>query len=198
MLSSMKVGAERIRNISNSLRTFYRGDTGDKVLANIHEGIDSTLTILQHRLKANNERPAIKTIKDYGDIPPVKCYLGKLNQVFMNILVNAIDSIEESNQGKSFTEIEAAPNTIAIKTELSEADPSVVIKIKDNGKGISDEIKSKIFDQFFTTKSIGKGTGLGLSISRQIVEETHGGSLTCSSVEGEGSEFTIMIPIDPS
>ncbi|GET36999.1 hybrid sensor histidine kinase/response regulator [Microseira wollei] len=198
MLSSMKVGAERIRNISNSLRTFYRGDTGDKVLANIHEGMDSTLTILQHRLKANNERPAIQTIKEYGDIPPVKCYLGKLNQVFMNILVNAIDAIEESNQGKSFTEIEAAPNTIAIKTELSESDPSVVIKIKDNGKGISDEIKSKIFDQFFTTKSIGKGTGLGLSISRQIVEEAHGGSLTCSSVEGEGSEFTIMIPIDPS
>jgi signal transduction histidine kinase len=198
MLSSMKVGAERIRNISNSLRTFYRGDTGDKVLANIHEGMDSTLTILQHRLKANNERPGIETIKDYGDIPPVKCYPGKLNQVFMNLLVNAIDSIEESNQGKSFTEIEAAPNTIAIKTELSESEPSVVIKIKDNGKGISDEIKSKIFDQFFTTKSIGKGTGLGLSISRQIVEETHGGSLTCSSVEGEGSEFTIMIPIAPS
>ena len=196
MLSSMKVGAERIRNISNSLRTFYRGDTGAKVLANIHEGIDSTITILQHRLKANNERPAIETIKDYGDIPPVKCYLGKLNQVFMNLLVNAIDSIEESNQGKSFTEIEAAPNTIGIKTELSEDEQSVVIKIKDNGKGISDAISSKIFEDFFTTKAIGKGTGLGLSISRQIVEETHGGSITCSSTEGEGSEFAIAIPIE--
>jgi two-component system, NtrC family, sensor kinase len=196
MLSSMKVGADRIRNISNSLRTFYRGDKGYKVLANIHEGMDSTLTILQHRLKANNERPAIETIKDYGDIPPVKCYLGKLNQVFMNLLVNAIDSIEESNQGKSFTEIEAAPNIISIKTELSPDAESVVIKIKDNGKGISDEIKSKIFEHFFTTKVVGKGTGLGLSISRQIVEEVHGGSLTCSSVEGVGSEFAIALPIE--
>ncbi len=196
MLSSMKVGAERIRNISNSLRTFYRGDTGDKILANIHEGIDSTITILQHRLKANNERPAIETIKDYGDIPPVKCYLGKLNQVFMNILVNAIDSIEESNQGKSYTDIETAPNIISIKTELSADEQSVIIKIKDNGKGISDEISSKIFEHFFTTKAVGKGTGLGLSISRQIVEETHGGSITCSSTEGEGSEFAIAIPIE--
>lgn len=196
MLSSMKMGAERIRNISNSLRTFYRGDTGDKVLANIHEGIDSTLTILQHRLKANNERPAIQTLKDYGDIPLLKCYQGKLNQVFMNLLVNAIDSLEESNQGKSFNEINAAPNIIAIKTELSQDEPSVVIKIKDNGKGMSDEIKSKIFEHFFTTKSIGKGTGLGLSISRQIVEEAHGGSLTCTSTEGEGSEFAIALPIE--
>lgn len=195
MLSSMKVGAERIRNISNSLRSFYRGDTGSKVLANIHEGIDSTITILQHRLKANNERPAIETIKDYGDIPAVKCYLGKINQVFMNILVNAIDSIEESNQGKSFTEIEAAPNIIRIKTELSADEQSVIIKIKDNGKGISEEISDKIFEHFFTTKVMGKGTGLGLSISRQIVEEVHGGSLTCSSVEGVGSEFAIVLPI---
>lgn len=198
MLSSMKVGTERIRNISHSLRIFYRGDTGYKVLANIHEGIDSTLTILQHRLKANNERPAIAVIKNYGDIPAFKCYSGKLNQVFMNLLVNAIDALEESNQGRTFTEIEASPKIISIVTEFSEENQSVIIKIKDNGKGISDEISYKIFDHFFTTKAVGKGTGLGLSISRQIVEEAHGGSLTCSSVAGVGSEFAIVLPIEPN
>jgi signal transduction histidine kinase len=196
MLSVMAESTDRLVTISNSLRTFSRGDTDAKVSANIHEGIDSTLMILQHRLKANNKRPEIQVIKDYGDIPSVKCYLGQLNQVFMNILANAIDACEESTQDRTFAEIQSNPNTIIIKTEVTEDNQSVVIKIKDNGTGMSEEVKPRIFDQLFTTKSVGQGTGLGLSISRQIVEETHGGSLSCNSVLGEGTEFAIAIPID--
>ncbi|MEG4113412.1 MULTISPECIES: AAA family ATPase [unclassified Microcoleus] len=195
MLLSMKSGTERIRNISKSLRTFSRADSANKVSANIHEGIDSTLMILQYRLKAKDTRPTIKIIKEYGDIPPVKCYFGQLNQVFMNLLANAIDCFEESNQGRTYAEIAALPNTIAIITQVSEDSNSVVIKIKDNGQGMSPEVKSKIFDHLFTTKGVGKGTGLGLSISRQIVEETHGGKLTCESVLGEGTEFAIALPL---
>ncbi|MEG3842579.1 AAA family ATPase [Microcoleus sp. herbarium14] len=196
MLLSMKSGTERIRNISTSLRTFSRADSATKVLANIHEGIDSTLLILQYRLKAKDSRPAIKIIKEYGYIPPVKCYFGQLNQVFMNLLANAIDCFEESNQGRTYAEIEALPNTIAIISHVSEDNQTVVIKIKDNAQGMSPEVKSKIFDHLFTTKGVGKGTGLGLSISRQIVEETHGGKLSCESVVGEGTEFAIALPLD--
>ncbi|HSF74870.1 MAG TPA: AAA family ATPase [Microcoleus sp.] len=196
MLLSMKSGTDRIRNISKSLRTFSRADSANKVSANIHEGIDSTLMILQYRLKAKDTRPAIKIIKEYGDIPPVKCYFGQLNQVFMNLLANAIECFDEFNQGRTYAEIEALPNTIAIITQVSEDNNSVVIKIKDNGKGMSSEVKSKIFDHLFTTKGVGKGTGLGLSISRQIVEETHGGKLTCESVLGEGSEFAIALTLN--
>jgi|AGSF01.1.fsa_nt_gi Predicted ATPase len=195
MLASMKVGCDRIRNISTSLRTFSRADTSHKVSANIHEGLDSTLMILQHRLKANPGSPAIQVVKDYGNIPKIKCYLGQLNQVFMNIVANAIDCFEESNKGRSFAEIELAPNIINIKTEMDDENQIVVIKIRDNGKGISEEVISRIFDHLFTTKGVGKGTGLGLSISRQIVAETHGGSLSCDSVVGEGTEFTIALPL---
>ncbi|MEG3848132.1 AAA family ATPase [Microcoleus sp. herbarium19] len=196
MLLSMKSGTDRIRNISTSLRTFSRADTVTKVSANIHEGIDSTLLILQYRLKAKDSRPAIKIIKEYGYIPPVKCYFGQLNQVFMNLLANAIDCFEESNQGRSYAEIDALPNTIAIITHVSEDNQSVVIRIKDNGGGMSPDVRAKIFDHLFTTKGVGKGTGLGLSISRQIVEETHGGKLSCESVVGEGTEFAIALPLD--
>ena len=196
MLSSMQVGCDRIRNISTSLRTFSRADSTSKVSANLHEGLDSTLMILRHRLKANETRPEIEVIKEYGNIPKVKCYLGQLNQVFMNIIANGIDALEESNQGRKFAEIHANPNTITVKTEMAADNQSVVIKIKDNGKGMSESVKSRIFDHLFTTKGVGKGTGLGLSISRQIVQETHGGSLTCESVEGKGTEFAIAIPIE--
>jgi signal transduction histidine kinase len=196
MLSGMSVSTERILAISNSLRTFSRGDKDAKVLADIHEGMDSTLMILQYRLKGNSKRPAIQIIKDYGSIPSVKCYLGQLNQVFMNILANAIDAFEESNQGRIFTEIEGNPNIITIKTEVTQDNQRVAIKIKDNGAGMSEEVQSRIFDHLFTTKAVGKGTGLGLSISRQIVVEIHGGSLSCNSVLGQGTEFAIIIPID--
>ncbi|MEG3849588.1 ATP-binding protein [Microcoleus sp. herbarium19] len=195
MLSSMKAGTERIGNISISLRTFSRADVNYKVAANIHDGIDSTLAILQHRLKANHQRPAIQIIKEYGNIPQITCYLGQLNQVFMNILANAIDSLEEGNQGHSFAEIKANLNRITIMTKISEDGATIAIAIKDNGNGMPESVKSKIFDHLFTTKAVGKGTGLGLSISRQIVEETHGGTLTCDSVLGSGTEFTIELPI---
>jgi signal transduction histidine kinase len=195
MLSIMNVSTDRIIDISNSLRIFSRSDTDSKVSANIHEGIDSTLMILHYRLKAQGNRPEIQVIREYGDIPAVKCYLGQLNQVFMNIISNAIDACEESNEGCTFTEVKANPNTIKIQTLFTEDRQSVCIQIKDNGTGMSEAVKSKIFDQLFTTKQIGKGTGLGLSISRHIVEETHGGHLMCESVLGEGTEFTITIPI---
>ncbi|PMB17572.1 hybrid sensor histidine kinase/response regulator [Fischerella thermalis CCMEE 5319] len=196
LFHSIKLGAERVIKISNSLRVFSRSDQENQVLANIHEAIDNTLIILQYRLKANPNRPAIQIIKNYGDIPPIKCYLGQLNQVFMNILANAIDALEESNQGRDFSEIEKFPNIITIQTELSNDRKSVVIKFKDNGIGIPEEIQSRIFDHLFTTKSSEKGTGLGLSISRQIIEEKHGGSLRCKSVLGEGTELAIAIPIN--
>ncbi|MGL4376314.1 MAG: hybrid sensor histidine kinase/response regulator [Microcoleaceae cyanobacterium] len=195
MLSSMRVGIERIANLSKALRTFARGDSEDKCLANVHDGLDSTLMILQHRLKANNTRPEIQVIKNYdGRLPEISCYLGKLNQVFMNILSNAIDALEEMNKERSFGEIKFHPNQIIITTDFDARKKIIVIKIKDNAGGIPEPIKSKVFDELFTTKSVGKGTGLGLSISRKIVEENHGGTLTFESFLGEGTEFTICLP----
>ncbi|MBD2522994.1 ATP-binding sensor histidine kinase [Nostoc sp. FACHB-133] len=195
MIDGMTVGTQRIRNISTSLRTFSRADTTSKVLANIHEGIDSTLLILQHRLKADHNRPAIQVIKEYGNIPLVKCYLGQLNQVFMNIIANAIDALEEANIGRSFMEVqESYPNIITILTKIEENN-NLTIKIQDNAKGMSEEVKACIFENLFTTKCVGKGTGLGLSISRQIIIENHSGSLICESVLGQGTEFIISIPV---
>jgi signal transduction histidine kinase len=195
MLSSMRVGIERIANLSKALRTFARGDSEDKCLANIHDGLDSTLMILQHRLKANNTRPEIQVIKNYEErLPEIPCYLGKLNQVFMNILSNAIDALEEMNQKRSFGEIKAHPNQIVITTEFEQTKKIILIKIKDNAGGIPEQIQIKVFEELFTTKSVGKGTGLGLSISRKIVEENHGGTLKFESFLGEGTEFTICLP----
>jgi adenylate cyclase len=196
MVESMQVGIQRIKEISTSLRTFSRSDTSTKANYNIHEGIDSTLLILKHRLKADSIRPEIKIIKEYGNLPMVNCYPGQLNQVIMNLIANAIDALEDSNKGKEFTEIEANPNKITISTKLLADNTRVVIQIKDNGLGMSDEIKQKIFEHLFTTKPVGQGTGLGLSISRQIVEETHGGKLSCVSSLGDGAEFIIEIPIE--
>ncbi|WP_193196615.1 ATP-binding sensor histidine kinase [Nostoc sp. MG11] len=196
IIDGMTVGTQRICNISTSLRTFSRADTTSKVLANIHEGIDSTLLILQHRLKADHNRPAIQIVKDYGNIPSIKCYLGQLNQVFMNIVANAIDALEEANIGRTFLEIqENYPNFITIVTNISEDNKNVIINILDNAKGMPEEVKACIFENLFTTKSVGKGTGLGLSISRQIIVDNHGGSLICESVLGQGTEFIISIPI---
>lgn len=194
LLTSMQTGITRIKDISTSLRTFSRGDTTDKVACNIHEGIDSTLLILKHRLKANENRPEIQIIKQYSQLPAVNCYPGQLNQVIMNLIANAIDALDEFNQGRSFTEIEANPNTITVSTKL-ENKTTVTIRIKDNGLGITEAVKQKIFDHLFTTKPVGKGTGLGLSISRQIIEETHGGKLRCVSTPAEGAEFAIEIPL---
>jgi signal transduction histidine kinase len=196
IFSSMKEAVNRICNISTSLRTFSRADSDRKIACNIHEGIDSTLLILKYRLKANEQRPEIQIIKQYGELPLIECFSGQLNQVFMNILANAIDSIEESNHGRTFAEIKANPSTITVKTEVGEDNQTVVIKIKDSGKGMSEAVKARVFEHLFTTKGVEKGTGLGLSISREIVEETHGGSLTCHSVLGEGTEFAIAFPLN--
>jgi len=195
IIGSMQQGTERIRHISNSIRIFSRTDSDRKVFFNIHEGIDSTILILQHRLKANEKRPDIVMIKEYGCLPNIECYPGQINQVFMNLLANAIDAIEEANQERSFEEIKAYPNQIAIHTNLTEDGTGVVIKIIDNGAGMSEDTKKKVFDQFFTTKAVGKGTGLGLSIVRQIVVEKHGGTLEVKSISGQGSEFAIALPV---
>ena len=187
----MRVGADRIRKIVASLRTFSRMDEAEMKAVNIHEGIDSTLMILQHRLKAKSDRIAIEVIKNYGDLPVVECYAGELNQVFMNVLSNAIDALEDSlasNQGQSTTP------TITIHTELVD-EHHVEIRIADNGQGMPEFVRQRLFNPFFTTKPVGKGTGMGLSISYQIVTEKHGGSLTCTSQPGAGAEFQIRIPL---
>ncbi|MBD2302958.1 ATP-binding sensor histidine kinase [Nostoc sp. FACHB-190] len=193
ILDSMTIACDRLKNISTSLRTFSRADRDYKVPFNLHEGIDSTILILKHRLKANEQRPAIEVITNYGDLPQVECFPGQLNQVFMNILANAIDALEDSNHGRNFEEIQVDPNSITITTSI--ADKFVNISIADNGKGMSEEIKRKIFDHLFTTKAVGKGTGLGLAIAKQIVEQTHGGKLYCQSILGEGTEFIIHLPL---
>ncbi|MEG4576372.1 response regulator [Microcoleus sp. N3A4] len=214
LVESMKEGTERIRNISTSLRTFSRSDIDKKVPFNIHDGIDSSLMILKHRLKANNQSPEIEVIKHYEKLPPVECYPGQLNQVFMNIIANAIDAMEEYNQGWSYEKIKANRNVITIKTEvgnekweigngdkddkeeLGSPSSQVIIHISDNGPGISESVKEHIFNPFFTTKPVGAGTGLGLSISRSIVVEKHGGKIDCICTPGRGSEFIIQIPIN--
>ena len=194
MVDSMVMACDRLKNISTSLRTFSRADRDYKVKFNIHEGIDSTILILKHRLKANELRPTIEVITNYGDLPEIECFPGQLNQVFMNILANAIDALDESNGGRSFEEIVANPNSITIKT--STENQQIKISIADNAKGMSEEVKNKIFDHLFTTKGVSKGTGLGLAIAKQIIDEKHGGTLSCNSVMGGGTEFAIALPIE--
>ncbi|MGI0495370.1 PAS domain S-box protein [Alkalinema pantanalense CENA528] len=192
-LRSMQEGAERIKQIVLSLRTFSRLDEADCKVADLHEGLDSTLMILQHRLKANANKPSIQVEKAYGDLPPVKCYAGQLNQVFMNLLANAIDAVAEKFP-KVDLEATEQPK-ITIVTEISK--PGwVKIIIADNGVGIAPEYRSRLFDPFFTTKPVGQGTGMGLSISYQIVTEKHRGTLRCRSAKSGGAEFVIEIPID--
>ena len=193
ILGSMRIGADRIREIVLSLRNFSRLDESDIKQVDIHEGIDSTLLILKNRLKGKPGYLPIEVVKKYSKLPKVECYVGQLNQVFMNLIANAIDSLEEYNQHRDREEIRHNPNKIIIETELHSQ--LVVIKIKDNGLGIKPEIKSKLFDPFFTTKPVGKGTGMGLSISYQIVVQKHGGSLKCISHPGQGAEFIIKIPL---
>ncbi len=204
LLNSMKVGADRINQIVLSLRNFSRNDKGEMKLADIHEGIDNTLMILQNRLKAKGVSPDIEIIKEYGTLPLVECYVGQLNQVFMNLISNAIDALE-SGREEAQEKLNFGTNrqsnhphiplpSIEIRTEVR-GNNWVAIYIKDNGPGMTDEVRQKLFNPFFTTKPMGKGTGLGLSISYQIVVEKHGGQLQCFSVLGEGTEFIIEIPI---
>lgn len=193
LLQSMKVGTDRIRQIVLSLRNFSRLDEAEFKAVDLHEGIDNTLLILQHRLKAKPESPAIEVIKDYAQLPLVECYPGQLNQVFMNLIANAIDVLDEAVQQQIKNGQPAQPSTIWISTQMKVED-RVRIIIADNGLGMPETVRSRIFDPFFTTKPIGKGTGLGLSISYQIVTEKHNGKMGCDSTLGEGTKFVIEIP----
>lgn len=194
LLRSMKIGSDRIRQIVLSLRNFSRLDEADFKAVDIHEGIENTLLILQHRFIGKHNLPDIEVVKHYGDLPLIECYPSQINQVFMNLLANAIDALEEtipqpvSEQGKPQL------RRIWIATRLTE-DNRVQIEIVDNGAGIPENVRSRIFDPFFTTKPVGKGTGLGLSISYQIITETHHGQLWCSSTPGRGTKFVIDIPV---
>ncbi|HEY9808244.1 MAG TPA: PAS domain S-box protein [Halomicronema sp.] len=213
MLDSMKVGADRIREIVASLRNFSRIDEAEMKEADIHSGIESTLMILQNRIKAKPEHPSITINKKYGNLPLVDCYPGQLNQVFMNILTNAIDALDEFNSHRSKEAIQKNPPRITITTllkdggiarEISTSDNQVLnanskfisIEIADNGPGMSESVRQRLFDPFYTTKPIGKGTGLGLAISYQIVVEKHKGSLRCISAPNQGAKFVIEIPLN--
>lgn len=227
LLASMKVGAERICQTILLLRNFSRLDEAQLKWVNIHEGIDSTLRLLQHRLEATAKRPAIKVIKEYSNLPKVECYPSQLNQVFMNILVNAIDALNECvseppsdvppaspclNRGKLNHQITGNEPTIRISTEVIQShhetvaglptrehpldnEAGVMIRITDNGSGMTQEVHHRLFDPFFTTKPVGSGTGLGLAISYQIVVEKHRGQLLATSEPGKGTEFAIAIPL---
>jgi signal transduction histidine kinase len=212
LLNSMKQGADRIRDLVLSLRNFSRLDEAEMKSVNLHDGLDSTLRILQNQLKATPGRAEITVVKDYGNLPIVECYAGQLNQVFMNLLSNAIDALEDSRMLNSQLVIGNSPlpvpsPSITIETGIknvkssentsqsSSLTPHAVIRIADNGSGMTESVRRRLFDPFFTTKSVGKGTGLGLSISYQIVVKKHGGRITCISAPGQGTEFVIEIPI---
>ncbi|MBD2497444.1 ATP-binding protein [Nostoc sp. FACHB-280] len=192
ILPSMKMGTERIRNIVLSLRNFSRMDEADFKTVDVHEGIESTLLILQYRLKEKQDYPGVEVIRDYGNLPLVECFAGQLNQVLMNILVNAMDALEESflnSQNPTAKKPQITIRTSAFGTQWIE------IAIADNGPGMSEQVKHRIFDPFFTTKPVGKGTGMGMAISYQIITEKHHGKLDCVSKPGEGTEFKIQIPV---
>jgi len=195
LIGSMKGATDRIKTISTSLRSFSRADTEHKVTAHLSEGLDSTLLILKYRLKANEHRPAIEVIKEYGKLPAIECFPGQLNQVFMNLLANAIDVFDEATEHSSFSELKAQPQTITVKTAVNTELNVTEISIQDNGKGMPEAVKERIFDHLFTTKGVGKGTGLGLEIARKIVVDTHGGSIEVQSELGQGTEFCIRLPL---
>jgi two-component system, NtrC family, sensor kinase len=192
LIQSMKMGSDRIKEIVLSLRTFSRHDEAECKAVDIHDGLDSTLVILGHRLKAEGDRPSIEVVRNYGDISPVECYAGQLNQVFMNILGNAIDAIEESRH-RLTTQL-TPPRLITVTTRLVDQN-WVQVSIADSGKGMPEKVRAHVFDPFFTTKPIGQGTGMGLSISYQIIVDKHHGRLDCFSEPGRGTEFVLTIPI---
>ncbi|MBD2602962.1 HAMP domain-containing histidine kinase [Scytonema hofmannii FACHB-248] len=197
IIASMEVGANRIRKIVLNLRNFSRLDEAEIKSVDIHEGINSTLLILQHHLKGKHPQQEIIIIKNYGHLPFIECYAGGLNQVFMNILINAIDALREQEREYLKGVVNNYRNSITIHTKMKDK-KYVIISIQDSGIGITEEIKNRIFDFFFTTKPVGKGTGLGLSISYQIIVDKHRGKIKCISAPGEGTEFVIEIPIKQS
>ncbi|MEH2296640.1 hybrid sensor histidine kinase/response regulator [Nostoc sp.] len=188
LIGAMYRGSDRIREIVLALQHFSRHDEAEMKPVNIHEDIDNTLVMLQYRLRETADRAAIVLVKDYGNLPLVTCYTSELNQVFMHLLNNAIDAIEERVGNQSSTP------QIRIHTEVTDLN-MVKIAIADNGTGIKESLRSRLFDPFFTTKPVGKGSGLGLSISYQIIVQKHRGNITCTSSVGQGAEFAIEIPI---
>ncbi|MDZ8263388.1 response regulator [Nostoc sp. ChiQUE01b] len=191
LLNSMQVSTQRIKDISVSLRNFARTDTFGKVKFDVHEGLNDTLLILRHRLKGVGQRPEIQIIKKYASLPKVECYPGQINQVFMNILANAVDALEDIwQEGKRVN------NSLAINICTEVSSPNyVTIRICDNGIGMTEEVRQQIFNYLFTTKTVGKGTGLGLAIANQIVVEKHGGAIQVNSTLNQGTEFVIMLPL---
>ncbi|MFB2768206.1 response regulator [Pelatocladus sp. BLCC-F211] len=208
LMDAMYRGAERIRSIVEALQNFSRLDEAQMKRVNVHEGIDSTVVMLQHRLKKTTNRPAITVFKEYSDLPLVTCYASELNQVFMHLLNNAIDALDESNVNSQLSMVKDSElltmdfglltkPQIHIRTMLTNSN-TVKICIADNGPGVSKSVRSRMFDPFFTTKPPGKGSGLGLAISYQIVVQKHQGKLTCNSLAGQGTEFIIEIPLQQS
>lgn len=195
LLASMHQGITRLKDISLSLRTFTRADISSQIKFQIHEGIDSTLMLLKHRLKGNGDHTKIQVVTQYGELPPISCYPGQLNQVFMNIIANAIDAFDELHQKNSNQDITAVPSIITITTSLDPQQQTVTICIQDNGPGMLTEVQSRIFEQSFTTKAVGKGTGLGLAISYQIIVDKHNGQVNCLSIPGKGTKFIITLPM---
>lgn len=196
LLKSMNQGIKRLKDISLSLRTFARADIGSQVEFQVHEGIDSTLMLLKHRLKGNCNRPEITIVTQYGNIPPITCYPGQLNQVFMNIIANAVDAFDEPNPQDSQNKITLDPPTINIITSVDSQKENITICIQDNGCGMPLEVQARVFEQSFTTKPVGKGTGLGLAISHEIIVNKHHGQISCSSTPGMGTQFIITLPIN--
>jgi signal transduction histidine kinase len=197
LIASMRVGADRIGEIVQSLRNFSRLDEAELKAVNIHEGLESTLMILQHRLKDEVSQTIIKVVKEYEELPKIECYAGQMNQVFMNVLTNAIDALQLQKSWAKEADNNSRLPTITICTKLL-PDFKVGIYITDNGPGIIEEIQPRIFDPFFTTKEVGQGKGLGLSISYAIVVDEHGGQLRCLSVPAQGATLAIEIPIHHS
>jgi signal transduction histidine kinase len=196
ILSSMKTGSDRIHQIVLSLRNFSRLDEAEMKRVDIHEGLNNTLLILSHRLNSQHPgQPGIQVIKDYGNLPKIQCYPGQLNQVFMNILTNAIEAIEAYNKQRSLQDLKNRPGTILICTEVLDSNQAIIL-IGDNGLGMTEEVNRKLFDPFFTTKPIGSGTGLGMTISYKIVVEKHGGQLQCIAAPNQGTAILIQIPIE--
>ncbi|WGV25802.1 hybrid sensor histidine kinase/response regulator [Halotia branconii] len=199
IISSMHKGTKRLAQMIHSLRHFSRRDDAAAKPTDIHEGIENTLLILQYRLKANPERPAIEVIREYESLPLVECFPGPINQVFMNLLANAIDAIEEgmgiAHWGLEQGFCQPITPKIWIRTSLKAQSSTVTIQIADNGIGMTEEVKQRLSEPMFTTKPVGKGTGLGLSITRQIIEEKHDGAIWFVSEAGEGTQFWIEIPL---
>jgi two-component system, NtrC family, sensor kinase len=189
VMSSMQMGSDRIREIVKSMQNFSRSDNSNMTLCDLHDSIDSTVLILRNRLNSQKTRRDIQVVKDYGNLPNVECYAGQLNQVFMNLISNAIDALEEAAENHSDTSLK-----ISIRTEVAEFD-RVRVRIADTGSGMSAQVKERMFEKFFTTKKIGKGTGLGLSIVYKILVENHRGMLRCESEPGKGTEFIIELPV---